>query len=79
MSPHHRSNLASLALVVVTQVEEGDVEVVNIRATDGRLGPLIGALVALGIVTLLATLTYWWTTRPARTPYTPPVEGAHDG
>lgn len=48
------------------QVDEGDVDVVNIRETDGRLGPLILLLVILGAVTLLATVGYWWATRPSR-------------
>lgn len=46
------------------QVIEGETEIVNIRETDGRLGPLIFTLVGLGIVTLIGTLSFWWLTRP---------------
>lgn len=74
-----RSHFSSWALAIATQVDEGNVEVVNIRETDSRLGPLIAMLVALGVVTLLATVTYWWATRPARTHHPHTVEGAHDG
>ncbi len=49
-----------------TQVIEGETEIVNIRETDGRLGPLIFTLIALGVVTLLGTLSFWWLTRPKR-------------
>lgn len=57
------------------QVDEGDVNVVNIRETDGRLGPLILILVILGVVTLLATVGYWWATRPPRTTEPQPSQG----
>lgn len=52
--------------VSLMQVIEGETEVVNIRETDGRLGPLIFTLVGLGIVTLIGTLGFWWLTRPKR-------------
>ena len=75
--------LASPLTSALLQVDEGDVEVVNIRETDGRLGPLIAVLVALGAVTLFATMAYWWATRPARrvdpppTIITEPTQGEH--
>ena len=36
----------------------------NIREADSRLGPLIFMLVALGAVTIFATVIFWWLTRP---------------
>lgn len=49
-----------------SQVEVGESQVINIRETDGRLGPLVFALVAMGVATLVATGLYWWATRPSR-------------
>ena len=48
------------------QVTEGDVEVLNVREVDERLGPLINGLVALGVASLVLTMLYWWFTRPRR-------------
>ena len=58
------NSLRPAVYAVSAQVDEGSVEVVNLRETDGRLGPLILALVILGAVTLCATAMYWWATRP---------------
>ncbi len=51
-------------LIAAAQVDEGDIEVVNIRETDSRLGPLVFSLVGLGIGTLVVTAIFWWLTRP---------------
>lgn len=51
---------------VLGQVTEGDSEVVNIRETNDRLGPLVFTLVALGIASILGTVAFWWVTRPNR-------------
>lgn len=48
------------------QVTEGDVEVLNVREVDERLGPLVFGLVGLGVASLLLTIVYWWFTRPGR-------------
>ncbi len=59
----------SMLFFAMAQVIEGESEIVNIRETDGRLGPLVFALVALGIVTIIGTVVFWWLTRPnAREP-----------
>lgn len=68
-----QSILARMLTSALFQVDEGESEVVNIRETDGRLGPLIAILVALGVVTLLATIAFWWATRPARRVNHPPT------
>lgn len=60
-----RPKLVSLGLFVA-QIEEGETEVVNIRDTDSRLEPIVFGLVGLGIVTLIATIGFWWLTRPRR-------------
>jgi len=73
-----RVSIVDLWSSFASQVDEGETEIVNIRETDGRLGPLIATLVALGVVTLLATIFYWWLTRPARTIEPEPSEGEHD-
>lgn len=52
--------------LAAAQVDEGDTEIVNIRETDERLGPLVFTLVGLGCVALVATCTFWWLTRPKR-------------
>ncbi len=52
------------AALPIAQVIEGESEVVNIREADSRLGPLIFMLVALGAVTIFATVIFWWLTRP---------------
>lgn len=72
-------SLASAVGTLSAQVDEGDVEVVNIRETDSRLGPLIIILVVLGVLTLLATCMYWWVTRPSRTIALHATEGDDDG
>lgn len=53
-------------LVVRAQVDEGETQIINIRETDGRLGPLVFTLVALGCTSLVATAIFWWLTRPRR-------------
>ena len=72
-------SLVSRIGTLSTQVDEGDVEVVNIRETDSRLGPLIVVLVVLGILTLIATGMYWWATRPSRTIAVHATEGDDHG
>ncbi len=71
--------VANAIATAVAQVDEGDVEVVNIRETDGRLGPLVFVLVALGVVTLIATAMYWWATRPSHTIEVETTKGDDDG
>ena len=56
------------------QVTEGDVEVLNVREVDERLGPLVSGLVGLGIASFVLTALYWWFTRPRRL-----IEGDDDG
>ncbi len=51
---------------VAAQVDEGETQIINIRETDGRLGPLVYTLIGLGCVSLLATIGFWWLTRPRR-------------
>lgn len=67
-------------LIAAAQVDEGDIEIVNIRETDSRLGPLVFSLIGLGIGTLVATAIFWWLTRP-RTVAPPdpnsPLGGTH--
>lgn len=58
--------------IAASQVDEGDIEVVNIRETDSRLGPLVFSLVGLGIATLVITVAFWWLTRPKSTEVPPP-------
>ena len=63
--------VVSLVLTAPTRaaaqdVIEGETTVVNVRETDGRLGPLVTTLVTLGAGTLLATILFWWMTRPKR-------------
>lgn len=53
-------------LAVSAQVDEGETQIINIRETDGRLGPLVFVLVALGCASLLSTAIFWWLTRPRR-------------
>lgn len=55
-----------VGVLSLAQVIEGETEIVNVRETDGRLGPLIFTLVGLGVVTLAGTLGFWWLTRPKR-------------
>lgn len=52
--------------VAAQDVIEGETTVVNLRETDGRLGPLVTTLIALGVGTLLATIVFWFMTRPGR-------------
>jgi len=52
--------------VVFAQVIEGNTEIVNIRETDQRLGPLVWTLVALGLASLIGTFVFWYLTRPSR-------------
>ncbi len=55
------------ALVLLgAQVDEGETQIINVRETDGRLGPLVFTLVALGCLTLVMTALFWWLTRPRR-------------
>lgn len=54
--------------MLLAQVTEGQVEVVNVRETDGRLGPLVVTLTTLGVIALAATAAFWWATRPRHTP-----------
>ena len=58
--------LSGPLIPLLGQVVEAEGEVVNIRETDGRLGPLIFTLLALGIAALLGTVAFWWLTRPNR-------------
>ena len=51
---------------VAAQVDEGETQIINIRETDGRLGPLVYTLLGLGCVSLFATIAFWWLTRPHR-------------
>lgn len=51
---------------LLAQVNEGETQIINIRETDSRLGPLVFILVALGVATLVATAVFWWLTRPRR-------------
>jgi hypothetical protein len=51
---------------VAAQVDEGETQIINIRETDGRLGPLVYTLIGLGCASLLATIGFWWLTRPRR-------------
>ncbi len=53
-------------LAAMTQVDEGETQIINIRETDGRLGPLVFILVALGCISLASTAIFWWLTRPRR-------------
>lgn len=55
-----------MLLALLSQVDEGDQEIINIRETSS-LGPLLYGLIALGILTLLGTAIFWWLTRPERT------------
>lgn len=48
------------------QVDEGETQIINIRETDGRLGPLVFTLVVLGCVALSSTAIFWWLTSPRR-------------
>lgn len=59
---------ASTLPLAAQDVIEGETTVVNIRETDGRLGPLVTSLVGLGAAALFATVVFWWMTRPRRTP-----------
>lgn len=54
------------APVGAQDVIEGETTIVNLRETDGRLGPLVMTLVAMGAGTLFATMLFWWMTRPKR-------------
>lgn len=60
------SSIGLYGLLVSAQVDEGETQIINIRETDGRLGPLVFTLVALGCVSLVATAIFWWLTRPRR-------------
>lgn len=54
---------------VLAQVTEGDVEILNVREVDERLGPLINGLIGLAVASFVLTVLYWWFTRPR-----PPLE-----
>ncbi len=58
--------LTNAVLALQGQVDEGGTQVVNIRETDTRLGPLVYTLIGLGIAALVATIVFWWVTRPQR-------------
>ena len=58
--------MSAITLVGCPSDDEGETTVVNLRETDGRLGPLVTTLVTLGAGTLLATMVFWWMTRPKR-------------
>jgi hypothetical protein len=60
--------MLSMAPLAAQDVIEGETTVVNLRETDSRLGPLVASLVGLGVAALLATIIFWWLTRPRRTP-----------
>ncbi len=64
--PSVQVRLSGPLIPLLGQVVEAEGEVVNIRETDGRLGPLIFTLLALGIAALLGTVAFWWLTRPNR-------------
>lgn len=66
--------LTNAVLALQGQVDEGGTQVVNIRETDTRLGPLVYTLVGLGVAALVATIVFWWVTRPNRTTVTAPAE-----
>lgn len=53
-------------LAIRAQVNEGETQIINIRETDSRLGPLVFVLLALGAATLVATVVFWWLTSPRR-------------
>lgn len=57
---------AITTISAAAQVESGDIQVITIRETDGRLGPLVFTLVGLGCVALVSTMVFWWFTRPVR-------------
>jgi len=57
-----------LLIALVAQVDEGDTSVINIRESDDRLEPLVFGLAGLGGLSLVATIIYWWFTRPGRYP-----------
>lgn len=59
------------------QISEGEVEVVNVRETDPTLGPLVATLIGLGSAALVATLGFWYFTRPSAK--TAPNEGRTNG
>lgn len=64
---------------LLSQVDEGDQEIINIRETSS-LGPLLYGLIGLGILTLVATVLFWWFTRPPKLALTPPpIPGGTDG
>lgn len=58
--------MASRLPTFPSQVTEGEITSVAVRDTDGRLDQLVFALIGLGCVALLATLVFWWLTRPSR-------------
>lgn len=66
MSPGRYDRDVILATLVAQQVDEGDTEVLNLRETDPALGSLITLLILLGVLTLVATVIFWWLTRPSR-------------
>lgn len=58
------SKIERVAAQVEGDVSGGTTEVVSIRDTDGRLGPLVSTLFILGVVSLVCTVVYWFLTRP---------------
>lgn len=71
------------SLMVRAQVDQGETQIINVRETDARLGPLVFTLIALGCACLVATAVFWWLTRPRRlvaaTTQQGPPQGDSDG
>lgn len=70
------SSIGLFERLVSVQVDEGETQIINIRETDGRLGPLVFTLVALGCLSLAATAIFWWLTRPRRMQHVGPNSAA---
>lgn len=68
MLPWAMVTILTTAASAAAQVIEGDTEVINVRETDPTLGPLVFTLVGLGMVALVATGVFWWSTRPPKRP-----------
>jgi len=48
----------------LSQVDDGESDTFTIRETSSSLGPLLTALIVLGVCTLIATAVFWRLTRP---------------